>query len=100
MPGEKNNDLQERRLKKRVPVDFPPEITVRYKDKIYHGEPVDIGKGGACILLPVHVKPYTNLMLVWEMKGLGVVKIDAQVRWCKKEGLKYKAGLEFQVVRK
>lgn len=90
--------MEERRLKKRIPVEFPPQVTVRYKDKVYHGEPIDISKGGACLTMPIHIKPFSKLVIVWEMKGQGVVKIDAQTRWCKKEGMNYRIGLEFQMV--
>lgn len=92
--------VAERRLKKRIPVTFPPVITVRYNNMIYNAEPSNISKGGACIIMPVEVKPFSNLILVWEMKGQGVVKIEAQARWCKPEALKYKVGIEFQVVSK
>ncbi len=91
---------QERRLKQRVPVTFPPEITVRYANKIFHAEPTNISKGGACIIMPVKVKPFSELVLVWEMKGQGVVKIEALARWCKPEGFKFKVGLEFQAITK
>jgi c-di-GMP-binding flagellar brake protein YcgR len=86
-------EKKERRRSNRIP--FEHTVSVKYKDKEFKTNTLNLSGHGLLILSPLNIKPKEELKLKISIQGKPI-HIKAQSVWCsKREGNIYKLGLSF-----
>jgi hypothetical protein len=88
----KNHELKiDQRKYDRAPAQF----TIQYScgGRFYTEYLIDLSIGGICIDALNPVEPKTRLIITIPSKP--VIKIGGIVKWCRKDGHRYKIGIEF-----
>lgn len=88
----KDHELKiDQRKYDRAPAQFTIEYS--YGGRFYTEYLIDLSVGGMCIDALKPVEPETRLIVTIPSKP--VVKIEGIVRWSRKDGHRYKIGIEF-----
>ncbi len=86
-----------RKKRKHERVDTLLEATFSDAERMYIDNILNLSLGGACVECHKPLEKAESITII--IPTYPPVKINARVRWCVKNGLKYKIGLEFSEVK-